>query len=167
MAVTPIRLTAVCQRLAPLSTAPNFSSSACPQSTVLGARSCGSSSAAISGRCTDLHKSAPLLHPAAPSLTQCRGRAEIYYQPSAWKRINKHGIHRKLQTPGGIEVLWRRLLKGRHSLAPYERILTLPTYNGQILPDHHLKYNQHLVNKELLKMFPKGIPQKQKQKKRR
>lgn len=35
------------------------------------------------------------------------------YQPSVRKRLTKHGYHKRMKTLGGIEVLWRRMLKGR------------------------------------------------------
>lgn len=103
--------------------------------------------------------SSSLLTPCTPSLTQTRGRAEIYYRPSAWKRVNKHGIERRLRTQGGIEVLWRRFLKKRHCLTPFDRILP-GTYKGQILPDHHLKYNQDLVSREVRKRVQEVIRKK-------
>lgn len=93
---------------------------------------------------------APFLKVDPPLVTQVRGRAQIYYQPSAWKRVNKHGIERRLLTQGGIEVLWRRFLKRRHVLAPFERILP-GTVQGKILPKEYLKQNQHLINKDLFK----------------
>lgn len=97
-------------------------------------------------------KESNLLSASTPLMLLVRGRARIYYQPSAWKRVNKHGLEKRLLTQSGIEVLWRRYLKDRHVLTPFERILS-GTYNGQILPEHHLKYNQHLVNKDLLKGY--------------
>lgn len=35
------------------------------------------------------------------------------YQPSVRKRLTKHGYHKRMKTLGGIEILWRRMLKGR------------------------------------------------------
>ncbi|XP_056678249.1 39S ribosomal protein L34, mitochondrial isoform X2 [Monodelphis domestica] len=39
------------------------------------------------------------------------------YQPSNIKRKRKHGWIRRLSTPGGIQVILRRMLKGRKSLS--------------------------------------------------
>ena len=103
--------------------------------------------------------SASLLTPSTPRVTQTRGRAQIYYRPSAWKRVNRHGIEKRLRTQGGIEVLWRRFLKKRHWLTPFDRIVP-GTYKGQILPDHHLKYNQHLVSREVRKRVQEVIRKK-------
>ncbi|XP_025077564.1 uncharacterized protein LOC112554153 [Pomacea canaliculata] len=79
-------------------------------------------------------KESNLLSASTPLMLLVRGRARIHYQPSAWKRVNKHGLEKRLLTQSGIEVLWRRYLKDRHVLTPFERILS-GTYNGQILPD--------------------------------
>ncbi|XP_072457415.1 large ribosomal subunit protein bL34m [Notamacropus eugenii] len=38
------------------------------------------------------------------------------YQPSNIKRKRKHGWIRRLSTPGGVQVILRRMLKGRKSL---------------------------------------------------
>ncbi|KAH9509063.1 hypothetical protein Btru_048925 [Bulinus truncatus] len=73
----------------------------------------------------------------------------IYYRGSAWKRYNKHNIERRLTTDGGLEVLWRKTLKGKHKLASYERILP-NTVNGRILPDHLFKFQKHPVTKQKL-----------------
>ncbi|XP_074056292.1 large ribosomal subunit protein bL34m [Macrotis lagotis] len=39
------------------------------------------------------------------------------YQPSNIKRKHKHGWIRRLSTPGGVQVILRRMLKGRKSLS--------------------------------------------------
>ncbi|XP_076443239.1 uncharacterized protein LOC143281866 [Babylonia areolata] len=116
-----------------------------------------------------LNSVSPLLGPSAtrlallpattPSLITTRGRAEIYYRPSAWKRVNKHGIEKRLRSPSGIEVLWRRVLKKRHCLTPFDRILP-NTYNAQVLPKHHLKFNQHLVSREVRRRMNEALRRK-------
>lgn len=123
-------------------TANNFSLS---KSTALASSHVGSASVAPC-----------LLATSTPAVTATRGRASVYYRPSAWKRVNKHGLEKRLRKPSGIEILWRRILKKRHTLSPFDRILP-GTYNGQILPDHHLKYNQHLVSKDVRKKMKAAI----------
>lgn len=49
-----------------------------------------------------------------------RTKVRVYYRPNAAKRIKTHGIHKRIQTESGVEILWRRFLKGRHNLAVYE-----------------------------------------------
>ena len=66
-----------------------------------------------------------------------RNRMRKHYQPSAWKRINKHGIEQRFMTESGIHVLWRRFLKKRFNLAPFERVLP-GTIDGKILPKHQI-----------------------------
>ncbi|XP_068958160.1 large ribosomal subunit protein bL34m [Petaurus breviceps papuanus] len=39
------------------------------------------------------------------------------YQPSNIKRKRKHGWIKRLSTPGGVQVILRRMLKGRKSLS--------------------------------------------------
>ncbi|CAL1541390.1 unnamed protein product [Lymnaea stagnalis] len=73
----------------------------------------------------------------------------VYYKGSAWKRYNKHNIERRLTTPGGLEILWRKVLKGRHQLAAYERILP-NTVNGKILPEHLFRFKDHPLTKKRL-----------------
>lgn len=52
------------------------------------------------------------------SLQQARGRARgNEYQPSNIKRKHKHGWVRRLSTPAGVQVILRRMLKGRKSLS--------------------------------------------------
>lgn len=52
------------------------------------------------------------------SLQQARGRARgNEYQPSNIKRKHKHGWIRRLSTPAGVQVILRRMLKGRKSLS--------------------------------------------------
>ncbi|XP_028640653.1 39S ribosomal protein L34, mitochondrial [Grammomys surdaster] len=52
------------------------------------------------------------------SLQQVRGRARgNEYQPSNIKRKHKHGWVRRLSTPAGVQVILRRMLKGRKSLS--------------------------------------------------
>ncbi|KAK7115330.1 hypothetical protein V1264_001218 [Littorina saxatilis] len=108
-----------------------------------------------------LHQVTPFLSASTPALTHTRGRAQIYYRPSAWKRVNKHGIERKLRTQGGIELLWRRFLKKRHVLTPFDRMLP-GTHYGQILPDHYIKYNQQLVNPQVRKQLQEVYKNKSK-----
>nr|XP_056723571.1 39S ribosomal protein L34, mitochondrial [Euleptes europaea] len=45
--------------------------------------------------------------------TKARGNE---YQPSNIKRKHKHGWIKRIRTPSGIEVILRRMLKGRKSL---------------------------------------------------
>ncbi|XP_006995991.1 large ribosomal subunit protein bL34m [Peromyscus maniculatus bairdii] len=53
-----------------------------------------------------------------PSLQQARGRTRgNEYQPSNIKRKHKHGWVRRLSTPAGVQVILRRMLKGRKSLS--------------------------------------------------
>ncbi|XP_045408948.1 39S ribosomal protein L34, mitochondrial [Lemur catta] len=53
-----------------------------------------------------------------PALQQARGRARgNEYQPSNIKRKRKHGWIRRLSTPAGVQVILRRMLKGRKSLS--------------------------------------------------
>ncbi|XP_028670546.1 39S ribosomal protein L34, mitochondrial [Erpetoichthys calabaricus] len=48
---------------------------------------------------------------------QVRGRKRgLEYQPSNIKRKNTHGWMKRISTRGGIEVILRRMLKGRKSL---------------------------------------------------
>lgn len=35
------------------------------------------------------------------------------YQPKVRKRLTKHGFHKRMKTISGMEILWRRMLKGR------------------------------------------------------
>ncbi|XP_059155411.1 uncharacterized protein LOC131940688 [Physella acuta] len=96
--------------------------------------------------------SKPLVAPAS-NVIQCirsknTGKRE-YYKGSAWKRYNKNNIERRLSTTGGLAMLWRKTLKGRHQLAAYERILP-NTVGGKILPDHHFKYNAHPLTRNRL-----------------
>uniref|UniRef100_A0A0B6XXI2 39S ribosomal protein L34, mitochondrial n=1 Tax=Arion vulgaris TaxID=1028688 RepID=A0A0B6XXI2_9EUPU len=80
-----------------------------------------------------------------------RTKVRVYYKGSAWKRYNKHNIEKRLISPGGLEVLWRKTLKGRHQLAAYERILP-DTVDGKILPDRHFRFRDHpLTNRRLPK----------------
>ncbi|CAD7685387.1 unnamed protein product [Nyctereutes procyonoides] len=49
---------------------------------------------------------------------QNRGKARgNEYQPSNIKRKHKHGWIRRLSTPAGVQVILRRMLKGRKSLS--------------------------------------------------
>ncbi|XP_069349710.1 large ribosomal subunit protein bL34m isoform X1 [Eulemur rufifrons] len=53
-----------------------------------------------------------------PALQQARGKARgNEYQPSNIKRKRKHGWIRRLSTPAGVQVILRRMLKGRKSLS--------------------------------------------------
>ncbi|XP_003796589.1 39S ribosomal protein L34, mitochondrial [Otolemur garnettii] len=53
-----------------------------------------------------------------PTLQQARGKARgNEYQPSNIKRKRKHGWIRRLSTPAGVQVILRRMLKGRKSLS--------------------------------------------------
>ncbi|XP_078607555.1 large ribosomal subunit protein bL34m-like [Branchiostoma floridae x Branchiostoma japonicum] len=51
-----------------------------------------------------------------PSCPKTMGRN---YQPSNTRRWNVYGYETRLKTRGGIEVLLRRMLKGRHNLAHF------------------------------------------------
>ncbi|XP_020824983.1 large ribosomal subunit protein bL34m [Phascolarctos cinereus] len=56
--------------------------------------------------------------PLAPWCYQqvrCKARGNEY-RPSNIKRKRKHGWIRRLSTPGGVQVILRRMLKGRKSL---------------------------------------------------
>ncbi|KFQ52730.1 hypothetical protein N334_07646, partial [Pelecanus crispus] len=46
--------------------------------------------------------------------TKARGNE---YQPNNRKRKRTHGWIKRISTPGGIEVILRRMLKGRKSLS--------------------------------------------------
>lgn len=98
--------------------------------------------------CTLSHKKA-LLSSKSVTFQSVRTNVRKHYKGSAWKRYNKHNIERRLSTPGGLEVLWRRVLKGRHQLAVYERILP-NTVNGKILPEYHFKYQAQGFTKRKL-----------------
>lgn len=53
-----------------------------------------------------------------PCLQQTRSRTRgNEYQPSNIKRKHKHGWVRRLSTPNGVQVILRRMLKGRKSLS--------------------------------------------------
>ncbi|XP_035142518.1 large ribosomal subunit protein bL34m [Callithrix jacchus] len=53
-----------------------------------------------------------------PTPQQARGKARgNEYQPSNIKRKRKHGWIRRLSTPAGVQVILRRMLKGRKSLS--------------------------------------------------
>ncbi|XP_008058619.1 39S ribosomal protein L34, mitochondrial [Carlito syrichta] len=53
-----------------------------------------------------------------PALQQARGKARgNEYQPSNIKRKHKHGWIRRLSSPAGVQVVLRRMLKGRRSLS--------------------------------------------------
>ncbi|KAL5004371.1 hypothetical protein ScPMuIL_017827 [Solemya velum] len=63
-----------------------------------------------------------------------RTRVRVHYRPSAWKRIHRHGMEKRLSSRGGIEILWRRFMKGRHVLTVYDRIMNR-------VPEKKKKYN--------------------------
>ncbi|XP_012883843.1 PREDICTED: 39S ribosomal protein L34, mitochondrial [Dipodomys ordii] len=51
-------------------------------------------------------------------LQPARGKARgNEYQPSNTKRKHKHGWARRLRTAAGVQVILRRMLKGRKSLS--------------------------------------------------
>ncbi|XP_075393890.1 large ribosomal subunit protein bL34m [Tenrec ecaudatus] len=53
-----------------------------------------------------------------PTLQPARGKARgNEYQPSNIKRKHKHGWIRRLRTAAGVQVILRRMLKGRKSLS--------------------------------------------------
>ncbi|XP_006898330.1 PREDICTED: 39S ribosomal protein L34, mitochondrial [Elephantulus edwardii] len=53
-----------------------------------------------------------------PTLQPVRGRTRgNEYQPSNIKRKRKHGWIKRLSTPAGVQVILRRMLKGRKSLS--------------------------------------------------
>ncbi|XP_012789989.1 39S ribosomal protein L34, mitochondrial [Sorex araneus] len=53
-----------------------------------------------------------------PWMQPVRGRTRgNEYQPSNVKRKHKHGWVRRLSTPAGVQVILRRMLKGRKSLS--------------------------------------------------
>ncbi|XP_029071680.1 39S ribosomal protein L34, mitochondrial [Monodon monoceros] len=53
-----------------------------------------------------------------PAVQQTRGKARgNEYQPSNIKRKNKHGWIRRLSKPSGVQVILRRMHKGRKSLS--------------------------------------------------
>ncbi|KAF6038736.1 hypothetical protein EB796_002961 [Bugula neritina] len=58
----------------------------------------------------------PFLSPSAQPQSQVRGAKRMTFRPNAWKRLQKHGLEKRLSTPAGRAVLWRRVLKGRHNL---------------------------------------------------
>ncbi|XP_076978151.1 large ribosomal subunit protein bL34m [Tamandua tetradactyla] len=81
----------------------------------------GGRSAALLGGSTWFQPRAWLGLPDAwgfPSLQQARGKARgNEYQPSNIKRKHKHGWVRRLSTPAGVQVILRRMHKGRKSLS--------------------------------------------------
>lgn len=52
-----------------------------------------------------------------------RGKKVVQYKESTWKRVHKNSLHKRILTKGGIEIIWRRFLKGRHVLVPYDNFL--------------------------------------------
>ncbi|KAF6306702.1 mitochondrial ribosomal protein L34 [Rhinolophus ferrumequinum] len=53
-----------------------------------------------------------------PATQPSRGKARgNEYQPSNIKRKHKHGWVKRLSTPPGVQVILRRMLKGRKSLS--------------------------------------------------
>ncbi|XP_036271959.1 39S ribosomal protein L34, mitochondrial [Pipistrellus kuhlii] len=55
---------------------------------------------------------------ALPTTQPSRGKARgNEYQPSNIKRKHKHGWVKRLSTPAGVQVILRRMLKGRKSLS--------------------------------------------------
>lgn len=52
-----------------------------------------------------------------------RGKRVVQYKESTWKRVHKNSLHKRILTKGGIEIIWRRFLKGRHVLVPYDNFL--------------------------------------------
>ncbi|XP_038078135.1 uncharacterized protein LOC119745677 [Patiria miniata] len=58
-----------------------------------------------------------LQHHPTPSLVPCCFKARgNTYQPSNVKRKRKHGFHQRMSSKSGIQLIWRRLLKGRRLL---------------------------------------------------
>lgn len=70
----------------------------------------------------------------------------VYYQGKPWKRYNVSNIEKRLQTDGGLEVLWRKTLRGQRQLATFQRILPdhpLVKKNGTIVKPSNLKFEDH------------------------
>ena len=64
-----------------------------------------------------VYSRSPMLTPTSSAiLQQTRGAKRMTFRPNAWKRKQKHGLEKRLSTPAGRAVLWRRVLRGRHSL---------------------------------------------------
>nr|XP_004666040.1 39S ribosomal protein L34, mitochondrial [Jaculus jaculus] len=79
----------------------------------------GRSAALCGGRWLQLHvwKGLPDAW-GLPFLQPARGRTRgNEYQPSNIKRKHKHGWIRRLSTPRGVQVILRRMYKGRQSLS--------------------------------------------------
>uniref|UniRef100_A0A8C6YU41 Large ribosomal subunit protein bL34m n=1 Tax=Nothoprocta perdicaria TaxID=30464 RepID=A0A8C6YU41_NOTPE len=82
--------------------------------SVSSARSCGGRS-----RSSRVLRSGRLAGAASAwSLQQVRTKARgNTYQPNNRKRKRTHGWVKRISTPAGIEVILRRMLKGRKSLS--------------------------------------------------
>ena len=39
------------------------------------------------------------------------------WQPKKLKRVRKHGFRKRMKTPGGVNIIKKRMLKGRKRLA--------------------------------------------------
>ncbi|GAB1608316.1 uncharacterized protein LOC115213356 [Argonauta hians] len=60
-----------------------------------------------------------------PALLQqsIRSKKVVVYKGNVWKRVHIHSLHRRILTKGGIEIIWRRLIKGRNVLTAYDGFL--------------------------------------------
>ncbi|KAG8454888.1 hypothetical protein GDO86_001204 [Hymenochirus boettgeri] len=67
----------------------------------------------LSAGCGILTRALPLHWSLLPVRTKKRG---MEYQPKFLKRKRTHGWLKRISTRGGIEVILRRMLKGRKSL---------------------------------------------------
>ncbi|OWF43146.1 uncharacterized protein LOC110460082 [Mizuhopecten yessoensis] len=47
------------------------------------------------------------------------------FQPSAWKRLHKHGIEAVLTTSSGRRRLFNRLIRGKHNLTVFDDFLAV------------------------------------------
>ena len=85
--------------------------------------------------------------------TRLGTKIRVYYKGSAWKRYNQGCIEKRLTKPGGIDILWRKTLRGKHQLATFERILpNMPTMkkHGQIVKECNLKFRDHPITRNKL-----------------
>ena len=44
------------------------------------------------------------------------GPRSRHYKPNIYKRIAAHGLQTRLQTRGGNQILWRKIIKGKHGM---------------------------------------------------
>ncbi|KAI8483590.1 39S ribosomal protein L34, mitochondrial [Branchiostoma belcheri] len=86
---------------------------------------------------------------ALPRFTQpsCSATMGRNYQPSNTRRWNVHSYETRLKTRGGIEVLLRRMLKGRHNLAHFH-------HRNKVSPKSNYVNYQKIMRYQLTKGKP-------------